>query len=697
MQTLLSILQVAAGLGFVIFVHELGHFLVAKACGVRCDKFMIGFDIGGLKVGKQWGETYYGIGILPLGGYVKMYGQEDNVAAIAEEMEKAKTLEDDPNAKQVTGPDGSKVWIDKRSYLAKSVPQRMAIISAGVVMNIIFAFIFAWIAFGLGVPETPAIVGRAVPGSPGWEAGLRTGDRFLKINEIEDPNYQELVEEVILGDLEAGIDCVIETASGTQRELNLKPRKTGKMPQIGVAPPSSAVLALKDAVLPRTPAAALGEEGFKDGDYIIAIGDQTIGGYADLATVLQARASETLTYTVLRGGKAPKDDPFGLPVGATEAKVTVEPNPMERLGIVPRLGEIVAMTGDSPAAEAGVEVGDQIVKLDGVAIGTAADGEEAIDTILLENRLAAISDRGDAATLTVQRGDEMLDIEVTPIVATWQSVTSLRAPQAYDSLGIACRIEPVIEAIVGGSPAAAADLKPGDHLISVTLKSENEDDGVRNGSVDVPLNDGVENAAALLDDLQDKSPDFTVELMVARPKPDADGELTGGEPTRTVSLKPETVSDLFTTTRGVRIQMLERIGKADTFGERTELAWEATTRALTTVVRFIQGLGSGQVSMSGAGGPITIAAVAGDAASRGMGALLMSLTMLSANLAVLNFLPIPVLDGGHMVFLLYEGITGRPVNEKIMIALQTIGLFFLLGLMLFVTTMDIGRLMTWFF
>ena len=69
----------ALALGLVIFVHELGHFAVAKMCGVKCEKFYLGFDIGGLKLCKvQWGETEYGIGILPLGGYVKMLGQEDN-------------------------------------------------------------------------------------------------------------------------------------------------------------------------------------------------------------------------------------------------------------------------------------------------------------------------------------------------------------------------------------------------------------------------------------------------------------------------------------------------------------------------------------------------------------------------------------------------------------------------------------------
>src|SRR5437763_11467764 len=87
-------LKVAIGLGLVIFVHELGHFLVAKACGVKCEKFYLGFDINGWKLAKfQWGETEYGVGILPLGGYVKMLGQDDNPSRAAEERERAKLQE----------------------------------------------------------------------------------------------------------------------------------------------------------------------------------------------------------------------------------------------------------------------------------------------------------------------------------------------------------------------------------------------------------------------------------------------------------------------------------------------------------------------------------------------------------------------------------------------------------------------------
>lgn len=695
MQTLFAILQVALALGFVIFVHELGHFLVAKACGVRCDKFFVGFDIGGMKISRKWGETEYGIGALPLGGYVKMFGQDDNVANIAEEMERSRALEGSPDAKEVTAPDGSKLWIDKRSYLAKSVPQRMAIISAGVIMNIIFALIMAWIAFGIGVPETPAVASGASAGSPAWEAGLKTGDRFLRVNEIEDPTYQELSEEVVLGDVEKGVDCLIESIDGSTRELNLKPRKTSIMPQIGVAPPMRAFVATKDAVRPFTPAAELGEEGFHDGDQIVAVGTRSIDSYADLASVLQTRIDEPLEYTVVRGGKPPKDNPFGDHEGGKRVSFTVAPNPMERLGIVPRLGPVVSVAKSSPAEAAGLLAGDQIQAIDGIAIGSAPEGEEAIDPLLLEPRLASIAKRGESATLGVQREGEAIDLTVTPRVVTWRTPQSVDAPKPYDTLGVACEAPPIVEAIVGGSPAAKAGLKVGDRLLKATLRSTNKEDGLRKAE-EIEFGSKTQNWTTLLNGVQDRSPDFEVELLVARSATPG-AKVAGGDPTHKIVLKPFTVADAYTPARGVSIQRLERLGIAGSAGEQLQLAWDSVTRNLTTVLRFLRGLGSGQVSASGAGGPIAIAEGAGAAANRGFGSLLMFLVMLSANLAVLNFLPIPVLDGGHMVFLLYEGITGRPVNERVMITLQMVGLFLLLGLMLYVTTNDISRLFTRFF
>jgi regulator of sigma E protease len=152
-------LAVAAGIGMVIFVHELGHFAVAKWCGVKCEKFYLGFDIGGWKLFKfQWGETEYGVGILPLGGYVKMLGQEDNPQRMQEEFEKSKIRSEDGGT-AAQGESGEEFVLDPRSYLAKSVPQRMAIISAGVIMNVIFCWVVSSMAYGLGVEQIACVVG----------------------------------------------------------------------------------------------------------------------------------------------------------------------------------------------------------------------------------------------------------------------------------------------------------------------------------------------------------------------------------------------------------------------------------------------------------------------------------------------------------------------------------------------------------
>lgn len=687
MQNVLPILQVAAGLGFVIFVHELGHFLVAKACGVRCDKFMIGFDIGGMKIGRQWGETYYGIGILPLGGYVKMFGQEDNVQNIAEEMEKSKALEGSPDAKEVMGPDGKKVWIDKRSYMAKSVPQRMAIISAGVIMNVIFAVIMAWVAFGLGVPQTPATVGSTISGGAAWKAGLQTGDRLTRINDIENPNYEQLSKAVILGDLKAGLDATVEAADGSTRQITLRPEMQKMAPQVGVLSTSRLRLASDDAVQPNSPSAAAGEDGFEDGDQIIEVNGQAIETFAELRAIMIEHKGEPLSYTVIRGGKAPLKDPFGKVEGGERVSFEIGPNRMERLGIVPVLGPVTAIETGSPAEEAGLKEGDRIVSVDGVTIGTAPDGEEAIDPVALEDRLFAAAQEGRTVELGLAAEDgEPTSVTLTPRLATWSSTPIDSSPLAFNTIGVACELRAEVAAIVGGSPAAGADLRPGDRIVSAVMRSEDKKDF----TTDKPLAFGEDdrNWPLMLSLIQNNSPAFEVELEVARPGMTPS---EGKAKTHTVTLKPESVDDQFMPARGIKLEPLKKLHVAESFGERTELAFAEVGDQLMSVVTFLQKIGS-QVSVKALGGPITIAQHAGKAAYEGVGALLMSLVMLSANLAVLNFLPIPVLDGGHMVFLLYEGITGKPANERVMIALQMVGLLMLLSLMLFVFTLDISRL-----
>jgi regulator of sigma E protease len=449
-------------------------------------------------------------------------------------------------------------------------------------------------------------------------------------------------------------------------------------------------------VTPNSPAASLGDKGFQAGDMIVAVDGEEIDSYGGLFAALATKRDQPITLTVIRDGKTPAGDPFGMVEGGERLDLTVAADPMERLGIVPTLGPVVAVEKGSPADEAGLKPGDQITAIDGVAIGSAGEGEPALDPVTLDERLEAVAERGEGVGITVNRGGETVELSMNPRVVTWQSLAvTENAPQTYDAIGAACELRAEVAALIGGSPAASTDLRPGDRFTAAQLRWNDKTGKSQTDSIE--FGEGAANWPGLVLALQNRGPDFEVELTVASPSSAAGPSSAETQPARTVKLKPVSVSDSFMIDdRGLVLSPLKEMHVAKDFREQTELAFRETGSALMSVVRFLQKIG-GQVSVKALGGPLTIAQVAGEAAYEGIGAFLMSLVMLSANLAVLNFLPIPVLDGGHMVFLLYEGITGRPVNEKVAIALQTVGLLFLLSLMLFVTSMDISRLVSWMF
>ena len=304
----LTILQVALGLGFVIFVHELGHFLVAKACGVKCEKFYIGFDVGGAKlVSFQWGETEYGIGALPLGGYVKMLGQDDNPAAAAAEAQRAKALIESGDLPAEPTSDPHPAW-DPRSYPAQSVPERMAIISAGVIMNVIFAVLLAAWAFGLGVEELTCEVSSVRPGGAAWRAGLRTGDEIIAIGGKADPVFTDLQKGVTLGDPKQGVDfTVFRPTAGSERTLTLYPDTDLGIPTVGVTSPFSTTL--PDDLEPGLPgAAALATPAFEPGDTIVSVDGDPVTTYAELIEALSPRADTNVTLGVRRGTSGPELD-----------------------------------------------------------------------------------------------------------------------------------------------------------------------------------------------------------------------------------------------------------------------------------------------------------------------------------------------------------------------------------------------------
>jgi len=127
--------------------------------------------------------------------------------------------------------------------------------------------------------------------------------------------------------------------------------------------------------------------------------------------------------------------------------------------------------------------------------------------------------------------------------------------------------------------------------------------------------------------------------------------------------------------------------RAKSVADALRLGYDETWEATTLVFGVLGKLGT-QISPRELSGPWGILQAASRAAQEGVTRLLLFLCMISANLAVINFLPIPLLDGGHMVFLAYEGIRGRPASERVQLVLTYIGLIFLLALMAWVVGLD---------
>ncbi len=681
----IGILKVAFGLGMVIFVHELGHFVVAKLCGVKCEKFYLGFDIAGLKFCKfTYGETEYGIGILPLGGYVKMLGQEDNPARLREEIERAKQDGDQPEESKEDEPKvdikaAEQALYDPRSYLAQSVPRRMAIISAGVIMNLIFAVVMAVVAFmpGMGVKRRPCQVGRLLPGEAAWQENLRVGDTILEVAGRKILKFRDMQEAVSLGDdLEQGVPMVVSRPGVDEPfDVTVLPDSSGLLPRIGIFSSSTTTLRDKSpAVFPGS-VADQAQPPLEPGDKIVEINGTPVASFAELHTQLALHREQPLQLIVQRTeGKKPES------TSTSEVQIEVPVKRMRRLGLVMGMGPIRAVQKESPAAKAGIQPGDRI---------TAIDGDPVGDPMTLADRLRRRA--GETVALTVERESEPepLTLEATLREVDWFETLSsdmygADVPMTAPALGIAFPVLNRVEAVLEDSPAAKAGLQPGDEIVEAILlppkKPDPKYDDLELSEASIEFSEEERNWPALIFSLQFYPPDTQIRLNWVRKE----------EP-QTATLDSMVADDWFDPDRGFVLQSLDYLQRAESFGGAVRLGAEETLGATLIVYRFLQKIGT-QISPKALGGPITIFRVAKIHADQGTAELLIFLTLLSANLAVINFLPIPLLDGGHMVLLAWEGIRGKPADERVQMALTYIGLVFILSLMVWVIGLDIMRL-----
>jgi regulator of sigma E protease len=698
--TLWTFARAAFALGIVIFVHELGHFAVAKWCGVKCEKFYLGFDIYGLKLAKfRWGETEYGIGILPLGGYVKMLGQDDNPARAAEERRRSQIPIGTDVAGSEMAPDPAGYALDPRSYMAQSVPKRMAIISAGVIMNVIFALVAATVAYCIGVKDIACVIGDVVPGEAAWQADMRGGDEVLQIGDQVPKyplRYRDLMHAVVLGDLREGVKFKLQRpgvddpfwvtvypATGEERDR--------LAPTIGVISGVTTQLADKTPVEPGTPAASA--KKFEPGDTIVEINGTPVAAYADIERMLAQHASEPLQIVVDRKVIDDESQSASAPAQREPKRDTVEvaPNPMRTLGLVMKIGKITAVQDDSPAAKAGVRAGDFIKKINGQDVG---------DPLTLSDRLQN-GEFGKSVTLELTRKDEQ-KTESVPMdlrdVTWYEKPAAPGSSMSLPSLGIAYRVLNIVDHAEASGPAGRATFRAaGKDAQSVKIQAE---DAIVEAAMifpeEPPRDWGKQKWPPTIDPIKfsDQAPNWPYFNHLLQELPEGTKvklTLKGADDKAgpTAELAAVESKDFFNPERGFIHESKTIETKAESPIAAVPIALRETKESLLQVYSFLRRIGS-QVSVKALGGPVTIFQQAGAAANQGFADLLIFLTMLSANLAVINFLPIPLLDGGHMVFLALEGIFRKPVSERVVVAFHYLGFVFILTLMLFVLGLDLG-------
>jgi regulator of sigma E protease len=247
--------------------------------------------------------------------------------------------------------------------------------------------------------------------------------------------------------------------------------------------------------------------------------------------------------------------------------------------------------------------------------------------------------------------------------------------QDVPGLGLAFPVRTKIVSVVPGSAADRAGLRVGSVISKVTLAPPPEIKGAKPTTIV----------------LNDKPPGWVSVFWLLQGRPPQEVEISVDGSSKPIRIKPEPVADWYNSDRGLTFQVLSR--RLPPLGVEAALrrGFDDTIESIVRIYAMLRSLVQGRVSPKLLGGPIMIAATAYRSADTGMTYLIHFLGILSINLAVLNFLPIPPLDGGQFVFLLAEWVRGRPVPEAAVNVVSWMGILLLLGLMLYVMYQDILR------
>ena len=720
-----GVLLVILGFNALIIVHEWGHFIVARLCGVRCEKFYIWFDFWGLKFFKfKWGDTEYGLGFFPLGGYVKMLGQEDNPGAIQAEIERAKlqtqaatppidpdeTVDFPPKPDTEGGtppaPESQLAIFAPDSYLSKKVRQRLAIIIAGVVMNFLFAIVCAAAAYMIGVKELVPVVGNVIPGSPAWESGLQPGDRIAAIDGKPTRAFGDVLKKMVEGN--KTVQLTIERL-GESLNIDVSPRRrSGDLhPLIGVL--SHRTLELLPLKIDPQWTQYFSEESLetlskntKDNPFHLEkVDGQIVNSYLEYQDAQLRKIGQPITCTF----------------NGTDTLIPAIP--MRTIPLRFKMGEIVSVLPDVHE-KTGIEPGDTIVSVDG-----NADFDPLKLPQILLRRVNAERKSVDVVIKKADGAEQSLTLELKPIRLLPEfGDKSMRDPLGSNALGLSWNVDPVIAA-VDESMLSSGEPRPeiGDKVVGIDLVncerllvknsfSEKTNEGGFfihdiGSKIDIPY-----IFTYLLQEVRPSKATLWNRLLARLQGTQLEDEeekilsvrLTLESPDRTTKVVPLPIvestdsdgkHDWFHLERGYVLNKDLADFQAAGLGEALSRGTTTTIELSLLVYSSVNSLVNGTVSPKALNGPVGIVMIIYQIALSSWSEYLILLCLIGANLAVINLLPIPPLDGGHVLFLTYEGIFRRQPNELIQVVLSYLGLFLILLLMIWTISLDLRCIPRW--
>ena len=252
-----------------------------------------------------------------------------------------------------------------------------------------------------------------------------------------------------------------------------------------------------------------------------------------------------------------------------------------------------------------------------------------------------------------------------------------KSPLSIPALGLCYTIEPIVEAVETNSPADQAGIKAGDVIKEIKPKYENKEDKKLESWLPIAANQWGYFFEAM-----QSLPTHNFELKIQR---------GNAEPT-IVAFTAVEDKTWPRVDRGFLFESELAINKAENIGEAFQKAGHRTLRMIRVIYQNLYAMLFGRISAMTMSGPLTIASFSYDIAGEDIWQFILFIGLINVNLAVVNFLPIPVLDGGHMVFLIYEKLRGKPANEKVLELTLYAGLILILSLMAFVLFLDVRRL-----